>query len=81
MNKAIKFHKPLSPAFDEGQMWVSANGCRVEIVSVFPWPICNDKWNYSVRYKQSDGTIAEKGAWDFQVRYTHSADLIARDIS
>lgn len=81
MNKSIKFHKPSSPAFHEGQVWASANGSRVvEILCVFPWPVCVDKWSYSVRYKQSDGTTVEKGVWDFQVRYTHLADFVARDL-
>lgn len=81
MNKNIKFHKPSSPAFNEGEQWVSHGGkLRVEVMCVFPWPICNDKWSYSVRYKQSDGSIAEKDVWNFQVRYTHVADIVARNL-
>jgi hypothetical protein len=60
MPKQVKFHKHDSPAFHEGQEWFSTSGNKVHIMCVFPWPICNDKWNYSVRYRQSDGSIVER---------------------
>lgn len=79
MNKVIKFHKPQSPAFNPGEVWISANGAKVTIENVFPWPASphSDKWSFSVSYRQSDGSQATKGVWSFQVRYSHQADLIA----
>lgn len=34
MNGKIKFHKATGPAFAQGEVWVSASGVKVEIVSV-----------------------------------------------
>lgn len=77
MNKVIKFHKPQSPAFNSGEVWISANGAKVTIDSVAPWPKASDKWAFSVSYTQSDGSKATKDVWAFQVRYNHQADLLA----
>ena len=38
----------------------------------------SDKWDVEVTYAFSDGTSTSKDAWNFQVRYTHSADFYAR---
>ena len=77
MNKIVKFHKAASPAFNTGELWVGSRGSKIIIDEVRPWPICDDKWSYTVHYTQSDGSKAHKDIWNFQVRYTHHADVIA----
>ena len=74
MNGKLKLHKPNSPAFNAGEVWIGASGSKVEIISVVPWPVCIDTWSYSVHYRQADGSLSNKDAWAFQVRYTHTAD-------
>jgi hypothetical protein len=77
MNGKIKFHKATGPAFNVGEVWV-ANGVRVEIVSVEKYPGATDDHtsSYNVIYRETlDGILCEKDAWNFQVRYTHQADL------
>ena len=74
MNGNVKFHKPNGPAFAAGEQWVSCGGkLKVTITSVTR--IGDDKFDYRIEYLQSDGTTANKGAWEFQVRYQHVADL------
>jgi hypothetical protein len=45
MNHTIKFHKPTSPAFNPGEVWVSSCGVRVEISLVM-----HRSGNYEVTY-------------------------------
>ena len=74
MNGTVKFHKPNGPAFAIGEQWISCAGnLKVTITGVTR--IGDEKFDYRVSYRQSDGTTAEKGAWEFQVRYQHVADL------
>lgn len=73
MNKTIKFHKANGPAFAVGERWVGSSGIRCSIVSVRQFG--NEKWDYEVTYAYDDGAISTKDAWNFQVRYTHIADL------
>lgn len=74
MNGNIKFHKPSSPAFNNGEVWVGASGSKVVIDGITHWPVCVGKYDYTVHYTQCNGTKTSKGAWEFQVRYTHQAD-------
>jgi hypothetical protein len=70
MNGKIKFHKATGPAFNVGEVWVGSNGTKVAIVGVSKYPGATSnhtsEWN---------GVQYEKDAWNFQVRYTHQADL------
>jgi hypothetical protein len=77
MNGKIKFHKATGPAFNVGEIWISSSGHRVEIVDVARYlgVLSNHTNDYSVMYKSiEDGSLHEKDAWNFQVRYTHQAD-------
>ncbi len=78
MNGKIKFHKATGPAFNEGEIWVSASGSKVKIISVcrYPGAITYYTSDYSVTYYTGEGdNTHEKDAWNFQVRYTHQADI------
>jgi hypothetical protein len=80
MNGNIKFHKATGPAFNVGEVWYGSNGQKVRIVDVtlyldtiLPYYVSD----YNVTYMDMmDATVHEKDAWNFQVRYTHQADLI-----
>lgn len=76
MNGNIKFHSPDGPAFHPGQRWVSSSGTVVEIKSTDRWN--DDKWDVDVTYFPIDEPDLPytKDAWNFQVRYTHQADLV-----
>jgi hypothetical protein len=77
MNGKIKFHKAAGPAFNVGEVWVSVTGVNVEIVEVVKYPGATEDHtdDYGVTYRNIvDGSIHEKDAWNFQVRYTHHAD-------
>lgn len=82
MNGKIKFHKATGPAFNPGEIWVGSRGHRVEVVSVrkYPGATSDHTSDYGVTYKvapKSDPEAQhEKDAWNFQVRYTHQADLV-----
>lgn len=79
MNGQIKFHKANGTAFNAGEQWVgSSGGGRCSIVSVRQFG--NQKWDYEVTYAYEDGAISTKDAWNFQVRYTHIADLKIRPL-
>lgn len=73
MNGAKKFHKPESPAFNEGEVWYATPKSYVVIQRVERYNV--DKWDADVYYTQIDGTTGHKNAWSFQVRYQHKADL------
>lgn len=73
MNGTVKFHKPNGPAFAIGEHWVSHGG-KLKVTIVGVTKIGDGKFDYLVDYLQSDGTTAQKGGWDFQVRYGHIAD-------
>jgi hypothetical protein len=83
MNGTIKWHKATGPAFSVGEQWVGMTGTRVTIVSVQKYPGASAESNhtsdYSVTYERIDhkGVLQqyENDAWNFQVRYTHVADL------
>jgi hypothetical protein len=77
MNGKIKFHKATGPAFNVGEVWVGSDGnTKVTIVGVskYPGATSNHTSDYSVTYEWN-GVQYEKDAWNFQVRYTHQADL------
>ena len=77
MNGKIKFHKATGPAFAEGEVWYSSANVPVEIISVERYPGATEDHtdDYSVTYRNKvDGSVHEKDAWNFQVRYTHQAD-------
>lgn len=82
MNGNIKFHKPKSPAFNQGEIWVSACGTKVEIVSVrkYPGASSDGMSSYGVTYKvdpyKNPEVLNEKDCWSFQVRYNHIADTV-----
>ena len=59
MNGKVKFHPAKSPAFNEGEVWVDSAG----------------KFDGQVFYKCDIGSVYNKDVWNFQVRYTHQADL------
>jgi hypothetical protein len=81
MNGVIKWHKGTSPAFSAGEIWVSSSGTKVEVISVrkYVGATGNHSSDYGVTYKTdpiNNPTIThEKDCWNFQVRYTHQADL------
>lgn len=82
MNGNIKFHKATSPAFNPGEVWVGSSGSKVTVVSVrkYPGATSDHSSSYGVTYEWTQhGKVVqyEKDCWNFQVRYTHSADLIA----
>jgi hypothetical protein len=84
MNGAIKFHKPTVPAFLPGEVWYSvASRTRVTIIEAWKHPGADGDHvsDYSVRYAADDGTMFDKDAWNFQVRYTHAADLGIKEVS
>ena len=83
MNGEIKFHKATGPAFHPGEVWVSGSGNRVTVVSVRKYENTSTTHtsDYSVLYEWVEGGVVrqhEKDAWNFQVRYTHIADLKVR---
>jgi hypothetical protein len=80
-----KVRKPLGPAFAGGELWENVSGFRVRIVSVDKYPgapisdfICAiDDYAVIYEWAESDGIHRrQKDAWNFQVRYTHCADLV-----
>lgn len=76
MNGKIKFHKPTGPAFNVGEVWQSSSGSKVVIVSVRKYANGgNEISDYAVTYDQIGEIRTEKDAWNFQVRYSHVADL------
>jgi hypothetical protein len=79
MNHKVKFHKATSPAFNTGEVWVGVSGTKVEVISVRKYPNCtgNHSSDYAVTYytNASKDSTHEKDCWNFQVRYTHQADL------
>lgn len=77
MNGHRKFHKGDGPAFAPGEIWHACDGSghKVEIIGVRRYG--NDKWDISVYYKwteRGEERVHDKDAWNFQVRYYHSAD-------
>lgn len=83
MNGNVKFHKPRSPAFNAGEVWVSSTGFKVEVISVRKYPCAKSDHSsdYAVTYQWTEkGKIVqhEKDCWNFQVRYTHIADLVIK---
>ena len=74
MNHNQKFHKPTGPAFNTGEKWFASDrmGSAVTIIQVIQ--IGTDKWDFEVEYQSKSGNVYSKNAWDFQVRYFHSAD-------
>lgn len=77
MNGCRKFHSPDGPAFNVGEHWRSISGkinCWItERVRYGP-----EKWDVKVTYKYSDGATHSKDAWNFQVRYQHTADEVIK---
>ncbi|QNO00323.1 hypothetical protein QGX21_gp096 [Pseudomonas phage phiPsa315] len=77
MNGAKKFHKPESPAFNEGETWVGSSGGKVTIHKVVRYGV--DKWDADIYYwspmDERRSVECHKNAWSFQVRYQHQADL------
>lgn len=75
----IKFRKATSPAFNKDEIWVSANGVKVKIISVEKYKGCTGlhSSDYKVLYYTSldETKTNEKDAWNFQVRYSHSSDI------
>jgi hypothetical protein len=78
MNGAKKFHKPDGPAFNEGEIWYSADGMGIEAKIERTERYGVDKWDVMVYYsfpRTGHDNKACKDAWNFQVRYEHQADL------
>jgi hypothetical protein len=81
MNGKIKFHKATGPAFAQGEVWVSASGVKVEIVSVRKYigATTDHSSDYSVTYKTDPNNkpdlTGKTDGWNFQLRYTHQADV------
>lgn len=81
MNGNVKWHKATGPAFNPGEVWYGVGGIKVEIVSVrhYPGATGHHTSDYGVTYKTDPDTnperTHEKDAWNFQVRYTHAADM------
>lgn len=82
MNGNIKCHKATGPAFNAGEIWVGSGGIQVEVISVrkYPGATSDHISDYGVTYytnPEYDRTKThEKDCWNFQVRYTHQADLV-----
>ncbi len=75
MNGHRKCHKPTGPAFNAGEVWQGVSGSKVVIVSVRKYANSgNEISDYAVTYDQIGDVRCEKDAWNFQVRYTHTAD-------
>jgi hypothetical protein len=77
MNGTTKFHRGRGPAFDPGEVWYSSEGFRVEVVRT--WAFGTGKFDVVVEYLQANGTLCQKDVWNFQVRYTHQADLACKN--
>ncbi len=82
MNKVRKWHKATGPAFNPGEQWIGSTGHSVVVVSVRKYPGASPDSahtsDYGVTYEWVErGQVRrhEKDAWNFQVRYTHIADL------
>lgn len=88
MNGEVKWHKATGPAFFPGERWVSSSfkppltsktGVKVVSVRKYPGATSNHISDYGVTYEweEEGGKVHqwEKDAWNFQVRYTHIADL------
>ena len=83
MNGNCKWHKATSPAFNEGEVWVGNGGrAKVRVVGVRKYPGAaaddNHTSSYGVTYEweeQGETRQHEKDCWNFQVRYSHIADL------
>lgn len=74
MNGTTKFHKANGPAFQVGEVWVGNMGKHeVEIANVRKFG--PEKLDYEVTYIDENLNQWKKDAWNFQVRYTHLADL------
>ena len=75
MNHASKFHKADGPAFVQGQRWTHNNG-KNWVTVVRTERFGDGKWDVEVYYTvPHDVREYHKDAWNFQVRYTHEADL------
>lgn len=74
MNGTEKFHKPNGPAFAEGEKWFDSTRRDVTIQGVTKFG--DGKFDYEVSYIDAEGNEMSKDAWNFQVRYTHQADLM-----
>ena len=82
MNGKRKLHKATGPAFAPGEQWVGSGNSVVTILSVRKYPSasadsCNTS-NFAVTYtwiEHGECLKHEKDAWNFQVRYTHIADM------
>lgn len=76
-----KFRKATSPAFNQGEIWVSSTGVKVEVISVrkYPGATSDHSSDYAVTYKtdplNNPEITHEKDCWNFQVRYTHISDV------
>lgn len=80
MDNMTKFRKWNSPAFNEGEVWVSSSGVKVRIISVSKYPAAksNHSSSYEVTYyvdAEKCDEIHSKDCWNFQVRYSHISDL------
>lgn len=75
MNKNSKFHSPDGPAFNEGEVWISASGSRATILYSKRWG--PEKWDVDIFYTNLENRTISKNAWSFQVRYVHQADYVA----
>ena len=73
----VKFRKPTSPAFNRGEVWISANGVKVVVLDTFKDNVETDNTNdYNVRYLTGEGLNTHiKDCWSFQVRYNHISDM------
>lgn len=74
-----KFRKWNSPAFNKGEVWLSSTGSRVYIIDVVRYPAATGEHSsdYEVTYYTDDtkSYTYSKDCWNFQVRYSHWADL------
>lgn len=69
-----QIHRAKSFTFNKGEVWVDSTGHKVEIISVRYFG-SGEKFDGQVTYKCDLGMVHDKDVWNFQIRYTHTADL------
>lgn len=80
MDGKIKWHKPNGPAFNEGEVWLSADRAARKVRIVRVEKFGDGKFDHEVYYRTESGAEYHKDAWNFQVRYFHEADANIKNV-